>query len=528
MDTSIDIAPNLASGTASTFTDNNTGGGAAISVSLNEMAMGGAAMAETTLNIIDTTIDNNGTAVDALVTGGAAGLMRELNVTMDGLPSISGNRNDVIDFDTLSGATSMLTFINNANMTMNGTTAGDWLDLNVNSGPSGAVTSMEIMVEDNVLVGIGGAGLRANVTGASTLSGTFEDNMLMTVGSFGAVMTYNTSAATLNTFSIDGNTFDGTGGDAIRLATNGMSSVDFRITRNMIMDPTAADGIDIDANESSMLRVRVEGNELVDNGVSTSRDGIALAVNDNAMLLGRVVGNEVTNFGGNGNTTISVPGPAIADPFWGRGIIATASESGGGADATMAILIEGNEVTGSALEGVGVYTTGGAVMDALVIDNLLTGNDVSSVTSTTPVPDELNKLAGRYDFFSQTSSGGDMLCLSLHGNFATNGYVAGEGPFDLTPPGGGGTGMGTMRLEEGTNNLAVRQVWLQGNDVVPFVPPPAPAVSVATPVIGDVAVPTTQVTYDPATSMCVMNYNAKVTAFETATPPFDTSYPMFP
>lgn len=488
----------------------------------------------TKLNVTESIFDANGGGISARVTG----VDNNLQVSMTDMKRINNHRNDIVKFDSLNGASGNLTVRDNLTMVDNNVAGGDFLNLTVDSGsPVGPQTNLEVTAVNNLLTAtgvtpgmpipagtapsIGGAGLNVHVNNVATLDVTFTNNSFDGLGRFGVTMDYNlTNAANNNTFVISNNTFNTPiSGDGIRLKTSFESRVAGTFANNTIFDVNNSAGINIDAEGKSTLRVQVLNNTLEDRGrmvnpttgaitsPGLSEDGIFIRSRNEAVLLARVFGNHVTNFGGAGNLNpTAAQGP---NPNWGRGINIIKDDA-----SIFNVLVEKNSVTGSALEGLRIFSTQnnpptnptfqefGGTMTALVIDNSLMMNDVSMIANG------LVKAPDQQDFLGETQNNSE-LCLTLAGNSSSWGYVVGRDPNPPNTPGGTSP---MYLLEEGANDLDTRQDVQRPNGTVEILDPPTVETLYTT----------------PAASTCVDRYNTEVDRLDGVFGDIIPGYPTFP
>ena len=423
-----------------------------------------------TFTVTSNSISGNG--VNVIVE--ATGTDTRLTTNIIGNTALTSFASDGIDLRTMRGATQEIQIVNNSNISGTALSTGVALRILVDDDMTGLLTTMTGSIRANTISNLGGegtdvgtAGVHISVQDESNLSLTFEDNVLNQGDGIGLSAELNVSNTMVNRLDLVGSTFNGATGtdDSVVIRSSSVSRLDMSVQDNTFTN-AEQNSFDLGLLGSTMTRVILEDNQFIDSsGNSDSEDAILLTTVNTARLTATIQTNTIQDYGGAGQL---IDDTGVPNTFWSPGVEISAAGA-----SNMAIRIDDNTISGSALEAITIESLGSANADTLVTNNSFNNNDRALSDDGILLP---TKLSGQQDFRVDKSSASD-LCLALHNNVGTTGigFLVESG------------GAPSLEFEEGVNSQSAT-------------------------IVGNV----NTTVFNPSTSACIMAIEAEETVFTSA------------
>ena len=360
------------SGPATSVIDGNgVGTGSGI---FNELGVAGTQQ----LLVVDTSLDNGGTGITSGATAVGANLQTDLVYTSLGLPgepSISGNQSDGIRLLVENGASHSATVlgVGTAATPIIGNN-GSGISLYAAGGGSPSLLQVDI---DNLNVSNSGVhGMLINAIENAQIISRARDMTIDGAGLDGVrINADNNSSLAVNEFSFETVNISNVGVNGIQMTVGTDTFADFSLTNSTLSNPnTGSSGITINVTGDNPIgphlidtrfRAWIVGNTI--NGFDTGT-GLELASFGDAHVLAQIDGNTIT---GNGLNQVATGTPAA--PF-SPGMLVQAS-----GESMISTRILNNNISQNAAQGLRLETNDDGRVNALVVNNVVTGNSNQTV-----------------------------------------------------------------------------------------------------------------------------------------------------
>ena len=316
--------------------------------------------------ITDSRIDANNIGIRAATDGLGTSLSTSV---LDNL-SVSSNLSDGMRFLATGGSTHTVLVdqtttsgFSPLTMSGNGTIAGNGIQFFSGDKSGGNISLIDAIVRNVSITGSGGNGIAANVIQDGALNLLVETSTVSnnTLDGIDLIMNTNFNKV-VNQITIRNSTFTNNGVSGLDMSAFGGTFTDLVLTSNTF-NGGAGDGIEISINGNlanpdfdNRTRLWFQGNVIT----GYLLNGIDLVANGDARMLARIENNLVSN---NGFATGALP-------FF-HGINANTNDS-----AELDMRLTNNIITGNAERGLNLLTQDTGVINTIMLDNALGGNDL--------------------------------------------------------------------------------------------------------------------------------------------------------